>query len=167
MISDGLSTVEPVQSEAGGQRSAGENATTAMSASGSDIFFTTRTKLVGQDGDELLDYYDARIDGGDPAPAVGAECAGPSCLPPASTPALGSFGTATSSLLAAGGNLLPPIGGQLAFHTIKPKPPTRAQQLAKALKTCKTKPRRKRAACNAQARKKYGAKAKKSQRGKK
>jgi hypothetical protein len=38
----------------------------------------------------------------------------------------------------------------------KPKPPTRAQQLAKALKACAKKPKHKRAACIRQAKKKYG-----------
>jgi hypothetical protein len=166
MISDGLSGVEPDLGESA-VVSPGERPTTAISASGSDIFFSSRTALVGQDGDELVDLYDARIDGGDPAPAVERPCAGEaSCLPPRSPSALGSFGTSTSSLLAAGGNLAPPTGGLLAFHTVKPKPKplTRAQQLAKALKTCKTKPRGRRAACNAQARKKYGTKAKKTSR---
>jgi len=37
-----------------------------ISPSGSDIFFTTRARLVGQDTDSLADVYDARIDGGFP-----------------------------------------------------------------------------------------------------
>jgi hypothetical protein len=40
----------------------------AISASGSDIFFVTRTELVGQDTDVLDDIYDARVDGGFQAP---------------------------------------------------------------------------------------------------
>jgi hypothetical protein len=163
MISDGRSDVEPVQSE-GVEHSPGASPTTAISASGSDIFFSTRTTLVGQDTDELLDYYDARINGGVPAPAVQPACASEECQPPASKSLVGSFGPSPSSLLAAGGNLAPPTGGLLAFHTIKPKPLTRAQKLAKALRACKTKPRRRRAACNAQARQRYGSKAKKSKR---
>ena len=43
----------------------------------------------------------------------------------------------------------------------KAKPPTRAQLLAKALKTCKKQPKKKRANCEATARKKYGQKKKK------
>jgi hypothetical protein len=35
-----------------------------ISEDGSDVFFTTDQKLVGQDNDETADVYDARIDGG-------------------------------------------------------------------------------------------------------
>jgi hypothetical protein len=45
-----------------------------MSASGSDIFFTSSTALVAQDRDGLADLYDARIDGGFPRPGVPASC---------------------------------------------------------------------------------------------
>jgi hypothetical protein len=34
------------------------------SADGNDVFFITRQGLVGQDQDELLDVYDARVGGG-------------------------------------------------------------------------------------------------------
>jgi virginiamycin B lyase len=37
------------------------------SASGEDVFFFTRDGLVGQDGDELQDVYDARVGGGLPS----------------------------------------------------------------------------------------------------
>ena len=47
-----------------------------MSATGSDIFFQTRTPLVGQDTDTLGDIYDARIDGGFPAPSPEPSCSG-------------------------------------------------------------------------------------------
>ena len=45
-----------------------------------------------------------------------------------------------------------------------PKPLTRAQKLAKALEACKKKPKKKRAGCEAQARKSYGPKAETSRR---
>jgi hypothetical protein len=41
----------------------------------------------------------------------------------------------------------------------KPKPPTRAQRLAKALKACRKQTKKKRAQCEAMARKKYGSRA--------
>jgi hypothetical protein len=47
-----------------------------MSASGSDVFFTTHTRLVAQDGDELGDLYDARIGGGFPRPRAAVSCLG-------------------------------------------------------------------------------------------
>lgn len=60
------------------------------SPSGSDVYFFTRQQLVGQDGDQLYDIYDARNDGGlaaqnPPPPAVcegEASCKGPGTAPP-------------------------------------------------------------------------------------
>jgi hypothetical protein len=54
---------------------AGEPGSPGMSASGSDIFFTTHTRLVGQDTDELGDLYDARVGGGFPRPPAAFSCA--------------------------------------------------------------------------------------------
>jgi hypothetical protein len=161
MISDGR---DPNGVSVGLQESAQPSrASSGMSASGSDIFFFTATQLVGQDRDVLGDLYDARVSGGFPKPA-----AEPSCPPESKGGCQGegasppSFGSAASSLMSAGGNLTSPAGGSLGFQTAKPKPKplTRAQQLAKALKACKGKPKKKRAACESQAKKKYGAKAK-------
>jgi sugar lactone lactonase YvrE len=48
--------------------SAGQNPAASLladaSASGDDVFFVTRDRLVGQDGDQLYDTYDARVGGG-------------------------------------------------------------------------------------------------------
>ena len=127
-----------------------------MSEDGSDIFFQTRTQLVGQDTDTLGDIYDARIDGGFPAPAKEASCSGESCQgsPPAA-PALA--GNATSSGSAAG-NLTPGSTAFLAPTAVKPKPPTKAQELAKALKQCrKDRSKKKRASCEKAARKSHSS----------
>jgi hypothetical protein len=48
-------------------------------ASGGDVFFKTADRLVGQDTDTNVDVYDARIDGGFPAPAVPAACSSDAC----------------------------------------------------------------------------------------
>jgi hypothetical protein len=63
--------------------SSGLTGSPGMSATGSDVFFTTRTQLVGQDQDELTHLYDARIDGGFPRPLAPSSCsdAGNSCQP--------------------------------------------------------------------------------------
>ena len=132
-----------------------ETPVAAMAASGSDIFFTTRAGLVGQDTDVLRDVYDARVGGGFPAPLAEPSCSGEACQGAASQAP--SFGLAASFLTAAGGNLLPPRGATLAVKIAKL---TRAQLLAKALKACRGKPKRKRAACESQARKRYGGKTK-------
>lgn len=73
------------------------------SASGDDVFFTTRQQLVGADTDEQIDVYDARVGGGfpeepPPQPCVTDECQGP----PSGRPVLGSPGSQTP-----GGNLQP------------------------------------------------------------
>jgi Tol biopolymer transport system component len=129
-----------------------------MSASGSDIFFQTRTQLVGQDTDTLGDIYDARIGGGFPAPTLEPSCSGESCQ--GSLPAAPSFGASGSSTVTAGGNLTP---GSTSFpppEEPKAKPLTRAQKLAKALKQCKKdKNKKKRTSCEKEAKKKYGPKA--------
>jgi hypothetical protein len=166
LISSGRDGVEPGALNGGEEFSAGNHPTTAISASGSDIFFTTRIPLVGQDADELIDYYDARIDGGQPAPRTVEPCAGEACQGPVSSskPTLG--GLTGSSALLAGGNLGPPGAGALAFRTAPPpKVLTRAQKLAKALQACKRQRKRStRVACERRARKSYGkpAKAKKA-----
>jgi hypothetical protein len=62
-----------------------------MSASGDDVFFITRERLVGQDTDDLMDLYDARVGGGlasqvappyDPPCSSVADCRGASPSPP-------------------------------------------------------------------------------------
>jgi hypothetical protein len=77
----------------------------SMSASGSDIFFFTQIPLVGQDKDSLVDVYDARVNGGFPAPTPELSCSGEACQGSASPGlALGASGT---SSFTGGGNLTP------------------------------------------------------------
>jgi hypothetical protein len=58
------------------------------SESGDDVFFMTRDSLVGQDGDQITDIYDARVDGGlasqNVKPTPPCEIEG--CLPDATAP---------------------------------------------------------------------------------
>jgi hypothetical protein len=74
----------------------------------------------------------------------------------------GSGGSSSSSSSSP----LPSIGvlGTHVAKTTELKPPTNAQKLANALKACAKKPKDKRATCEEQARKQYGAVAKKSKR---
>ncbi len=63
--------------------------------SGNDVFFTTADSLIAGDGDTLQDIYDARVEGGFPAPVLSSGCAGEACrgalaAPPALSPLGGS-----------------------------------------------------------------------------
>jgi hypothetical protein len=123
------------------------------SADGNDVFFFTRQPLVGQDQDNNDDLYDARMGGGIAAqnPPPPASCTGEGCL--GSVDPSPMFSAPSSTAFAQAGNLaLRPTG--------KPKPLTRAQKLAKALKACRKQPRQKRGSCKAQAKKRYGKRAK-------
>jgi len=127
------------------------------SESGADVFFATTEGLVTGDTGESYAVYDARVDGGFPESAPTAECVS-SCRAASLAPALAA---PLSTALGPSGNLTP----LLETPPPKPKPLTRAQRLAKALKACQKTPKRKRAACIKQADKRYGpqAKAKKAQ----
>lgn len=63
------------------------------SASGRDVFFSTRDRLVGWDRDDHYDIYDYRIGGGFPEPVEASPCQEEACLgaaqggPPEATPA--------------------------------------------------------------------------------
>jgi hypothetical protein len=126
--------------------------------SGRNAFFLSADPLVPQDSETQVVLYDAREEGGFPAPALVPGCSGETCRgATGTTPELQLPGSTSQ---AGGGNLLPPVEAKPAAKP-KPKPLTRAQKLAKALKACgKDKKKKKRASCEAQARKRYGAKSK-------
>jgi hypothetical protein len=122
-----------------------------MSPSGRDVFFFTADSLVPQDTDTQANWYDAREGGGFPAPVSPAGCMGDACQGALSTPPF---------LPAQGGSATTPGGGNLAAPVskptvVKPKALTRAQKLAKALRACTKEPKKQRAACVKQARKRY------------
>jgi hypothetical protein len=60
----------------------------AMDESGANVFFTTRDQLVQKDTDDLVDLYDARVEGGIAAESEVArsECQGEACQAPVSAP---------------------------------------------------------------------------------
>jgi hypothetical protein len=124
------------------------------SASGSDAFVVTRDRLVPQDQNENYDLYDARVGGVNVLSSAG--CMGGGCQT-AAAPSVGA-GAPASATFAGTGNLTPlaPAGET----PVKPraKPLSRARLLARALRACTAKPRRVRAACERQARRRYGPK---------
>jgi hypothetical protein len=77
-------------------------------------------------------------------------CEGDACQ---NSPAAPVDLTPGSLTFSGPGNLAPVVG---------PKPLTRAEDLAKALKVCRSKPRREQADCEGLARARYGHKAKKN-----
>lgn len=133
---------------------------TTMSASGSDIYIQATEKLVGQDIDQDRDVYDARVDGGYPAPipappqcgvvAEGEACQGaPSTLP--------VFGAPGSVTFTGGANLTPPAKTSPSRSEGRhAKQSARARKFARALKACRKKPRKQRATCEKRARKRFG-----------
>jgi hypothetical protein len=81
-----------------------------------------------------------------------------------SSPSGGSQSGTSSTPAGSGGSSSTPGGTPLVSplqKTVQPKVLTRAQKLAGALKTCKRKPKSKRAVCAKQARKAYATVAKK------
>lgn len=73
--------------------------------SGSDVFFTTRDRLVGWDLDGAVDAYDARVGGGFPEPSfVPPPCEGEACL---AAPQVPNDATPGSSSFNGPGNLKP------------------------------------------------------------
>jgi hypothetical protein len=123
--------------------------------SGSDVFFTTADSLVRQDTDSGGDIYDARTEGGFPAPSTTAACAsdcqGAGGPAPAFQPAASTLESVTENVPAP---VSPPVSsGQKAESAVQ----IRAERLKSALKACRRKrDRRKRAACEKQSRRRYG-----------
>jgi hypothetical protein len=136
-------------------QSASESTFFDASESGDDVFFITTSKLVSEDYDTAYDVYDAHVcTTAEPCrtePVSPPPCtSGDSCkAAPSPQPAI--FGAAPSATFSGVGNVLPTAA------VGKQKTLTRAQKLALALKTCHRKAKRKRAACERQARKRYGA----------
>jgi hypothetical protein len=146
--------IYPISDVAGGRPSMFLDA----GSTGEDVFFASPNRLLPTAQAEVESVYDARVSGGFPLPSVPAPCSGSDTCKPPPTPSASS-GPAASETAEGPGNLAPPPP-----TVVKPKPLTRAQKLAKALKVCaKDRQRSKRARCQKQAKQKYGAaKAKKS-----
>jgi hypothetical protein len=114
------------------------------SANGSDVFVVTRAQLVPEDQNGAYDLYDVRVGGVRPVspPAcTGSGCQGVPAPPP-------TFATPPSVTFHGVGNL--------PSATPSTQKLTRAQKLARVLKVCKKEIKRKRQACEASARKRYG-----------
>ena len=120
------------------------------STNGNDVFMTTRGKLVPEDENENTDVYDIRADA--VPPPTPPRCTGSGCQGVPSTPPV--FATPPSVTYDGVGNFETPAPAKVS---VVRRALTRAGKLAKALKTCERKVKRKRRACEAQARRRYGA----------
>jgi DNA-binding beta-propeller fold protein YncE len=136
-----------------------ESAFLDASGDGGDVFFLTAAKLAPQDGDNAFDVYDAHeCSAVSPCSPVSAAqpqaCETESSCKAAPTPQPAIFGAPASATFFGEGDLLvsPPAVAPPS------KPLTRAQKLARALKSCRKDRRRsKRVACEKQARHRYAA----------
>lgn len=139
--------------------SSDESAFMDANETGSDVFFLTTSHLAPQDYDTSLDLYDAHECTASspcaPAPPLAPPpCATGDACKPAPTPQPALFGAPSSATFSGAGNISP----STSKPVVAKKPSAQAKKLASALKTCKKKPKRKRAACERQAKKRYGAK---------
>jgi hypothetical protein len=141
--------------------------TVGLSESGQDVLFRTADSLVPQDVDSQFDVYDARVDGGFPAPDPPSGCVSGCGAGALAAPAFGARGTGGM------GNLVAPSAGVYArgsqasgeHGTIAQ---VRIAGLARALRVCRAGGRgRRRRACEARARKRYGAAVRAKKRSKK
>ncbi len=138
--------------------SAEESAFMDASESGEDVFFMTAERLVPQDFDEAFDIYDAHVCSS-AAPCASARVSPPPCdtsdsCKAAPTPQPAIFGAPSSATFSGAGNYL--VSPSVSTVT-GPRSLTRAQRLARALKACRKRPKRKRAGCERKARRRYGA----------
>jgi hypothetical protein len=138
-----------------GTSEAGSSVFADASTNGNDIFFTTGQSLVPQDEDEISDVYDARENGGFPPPPK-PTCANTERCPSTITPPPPLITASGSATFTGAESFLPSIT-PTTKSTTKPKPLTRSQKLAKALKSCHTKRnKKKRTTCETSAHKRYG-----------
>jgi hypothetical protein len=127
------------------------------SATGGDVFFLTSAKLAGQDFDSALDVYDAHECSSDAPCFTSSPVSPPVCdtgdaCKAAPTPQPALFGSPSSATFSGAGN----VTSASSKPAVAPKGLTRAQKLARALKACRKKGKR-RAVCVRQARARYAS----------
>jgi hypothetical protein len=137
--------------------SAEESGFLEASEGGGDVFFLTSSRLSAQDYDNAIDVYDAHeCTSAVPCfPAVVSPppaCTTAEACRAAQTPQPANFGAPSSATFSGAGNIAPGSGGVV----VTAKSLKRAQQLANALRTCRKKPRKRRAGCERRARAQYG-----------
>ncbi len=151
-----------------GGNSGHESAFIEATPSGSDVFFVTESRLLAQDTDTAFDIYDARecsqaspcLTPPEPAPAACAST--DACRPAPPAQQIPGAGPATMNI-SGRGNIVPTQAlPKQESRAVKKaaEPLTRAQKLSKAIKSCRRQhkhAKKKRAACERKARKRYGS----------
>jgi hypothetical protein len=99
-----------------------------LGETGQDAFFSTTESLVPQDTDSMTSWYDARSEGGFPAPAAPPACEGELCQ--GALPATPAFATPGSNTLTGSDNL----GGRESNPEPKPVPKPAVHPKAKPCK---------------------------------
>lgn len=126
------------------------------SANGDNVFFGSADQLLPEDKSDNVVVWDARVGGGFPVAASASTCEnGDSCKPPASAQPATLTAPPPSATFSGPGDFTPTA-------PVKVEPLTRKQKLARALKLCKKKSKRKRADCEQAARKRFGVKKEKA-----
>lgn len=140
-------------SDVGGR---GESFFLDASANGDDVFFGSADKLLTQDAGDNVVVWDARVDGGFPSTAAPTPCDNAdSCKPPVS-PQPASLGPPASATFSGPGNASP-VPSEMKTKVTKTS--NGAKKLKKALLLCKKDgSSKKRANCEARARRTYGPK---------
>ncbi|HTZ87257.1 MAG TPA: hypothetical protein VMB05_11380 [Solirubrobacteraceae bacterium] len=141
-----------------------ESAFLDANENGDDVFFITAARLTSADHDAAFDIYDAHACTADvPCLAPPVETSEP-CSSSGGCRVIAPVPMATPSFATETPSGTPP--SKPAPAVVRPKPLTRAEKLARALRACKkVKAKKKRAACVRSARRRYGAKPKKKGRG--
>jgi hypothetical protein len=129
------------------------------SANGDDVYFLSASHLSSEDFDTALDMYDAHVC------SAAVPCHTPPVSPPPCTTGDGCkaapspqptvFGAPPSATFSGVGNVSasPPPKSGVSSRSLNAK-----QKLARALKACRGKPRKRRGACERKARRQYRAK---------
>jgi hypothetical protein len=130
------------------------------SGSGQDVFFTSRAQLAPGAVDEAVKLYDARVNGGFSEPSLA--CTGTGCqgVPPA--PPI--FATPSSVTFSGVGNFEASASGKVVTPRRRTAAQVRAEQLARALKACKKRAKKKRTVCEKTAKRRYAPAKKKGKR---
>ncbi len=130
------------------------------SASGNDMFFTTQDDLVQNDTDGTADMYDARVCT-QTAPCPSSLAVSPACTTTdscrvAPSPQPGIFAAPATATFVGAGNVTPTPPVTKLTTKAKRAVQIRAEKLSRAVKACKKRSGRRRAVCEARARKRYG-----------